>query len=122
MNQININGALLIDILKGVSIECYNFNGEFWGVISRTRDPDADEPFIEYRTDEWGDFEVVDWHSGDIRKVTKMFLNKMNGVPEAQERRKRGRPFGTFKGKVKPNNPKHMSRAEWLALQTEGKI
>ena len=129
MKQIEINGALLIDILKGVSVECYSFNGEYWGVLARTRDKDAGQPFIEYRTDEWGDFQIVDWHEGDIRKVTKKFLDRINGIPDI-EHRKRGRPVGTtkeavkgiIKGKLKPNNPKHMSRGEWLALQKEGKL
>lgn len=98
MNKLEINGSLLTDILKGVSVIHHNFARESWWVLCRTYDKDAADPFIGYRTDEWGEFETIGWYRGDVRRVVKDFTDLMNGVtPAYSEPKKRGRPEGTFK-------------------------
>lgn len=76
----NINGELKTDVLQGVSIIAYDYNGTDWGALGRHTRGQANKPFTEYRTDEWGEFKIVGRHAGSAPTVIKQFQKTFMGL------------------------------------------
>lgn len=114
-----LNGALYTDLLNGASIIAKDFNGTDWLVVARIVGKDLDEPFTEYQTDEWGDFQIVERHSGSQPTVLRRVLDKFRGItpPEIAPR---GRPKKE-KILIKPGKKK-ITAGEWVEMKKEGKL